>query len=166
MEHPYSACSHCDDHAKGLRVFKHMTEETNVRSNDFTFTSALAAYARLVSMSHGEQIHAHLMRMRLYQDLGFDNALVNMYAKCGCIGYAYDIFSKMVHHNLVSWNTIIAGFGSHGLGERAIELFEQMSAIGIRPDSITFIGLLTACNHAIAKPKPIPSPSLVRNLTW
>ncbi|KAL6316472.1 hypothetical protein AAG906_018175 [Vitis piasezkii] len=99
----------------GLRVFKHMTEETNVRSDDFTFTSALAACAGLASMSHGEHIHAHLMRTRLYQDLGVDNALVNMYAKCGCIGYAYDIFSKMVHHNLVSWNTIIAGFGSHGL---------------------------------------------------
>ncbi|RVW16124.1 Pentatricopeptide repeat-containing protein [Vitis vinifera] len=143
-----AACSHCDDHAKGLRVFKHMTEETNVRPDDFTFTSALAACAGLASMSHGKQIHAHLMRTRLYQDLGVDNALVNMYAKCGCIGYAYDIFSKMVHHNLVSWNTIIAGFGNHGLGERAVELFEQMNAIGIRPDSVTFIGLLTACNHA------------------
>ena len=54
----------------------------------------------------------------------------------------------MVHHNLVSWNTIIAGFGNHGLGERAVELFEQMNAIGIRPDSVTFIGLLTSCNHA------------------
>ncbi|RVW70396.1 Pentatricopeptide repeat-containing protein, chloroplastic [Vitis vinifera] len=108
----------------GLRVFKHMTEETNVRSDDFTFTSALAACAGLASMSHGKQIHAHLIRTRLYQDLGVDNALVNMYAKCGCIGYAYDIFSKMVHHNLVSWNTIIAGFGSHGLGERVVELFE------------------------------------------
>ena len=64
------------------------------------------------------------MRTRLYQDLGVDNALVNMYAKCGCIGYAYDILSKMVNHNLVSWNTIIVGFGSHGLGERAVELFE------------------------------------------
>nr|CAN82673.1 hypothetical protein VITISV_034253 [Vitis vinifera] len=147
-----AACAHCDDHAKGLRVFKHKTEETNVRSDDFTFTSALAACAGLASLSHGEQIHAHLMRTRLYQDLGVDNALVNMYAKCGCIG-------KMVHHNLVSWNTIIVGFGSHGLGERAIELFEQMNAIGIRPDSVTFIGLLTACNHATAKPKPIPSPS-------
>ena len=149
-----AACSHCDDHAKGLRVFKHMTEETNVRPDGFTFTSALAACAGLASMSHGEQIHAHLMRTRLYQDLGVDNALVNMYAKCGCIGYAYDTFSKMVHHNLVSWNTIIAGFGSHGLGERAVELFEQMNAIGIRPDSVTFIGLLTACNHATANTKP------------
>lgn len=143
-----AACSHCDDHAKGLRVFKHMTEETDVRPDDFTFTSALAACAGLASMSHGKQIHAHLMRTSLYRDLGVDNALVNMYAKCGCIGYAYDIFSKMVHHNLVSWNTIIAGFGNHGLGERAVELFEQMNAIGIRPDSVTFIGLLTACNHA------------------
>ena len=143
-----AACSHSDDHEKGLRVFKQMIEETNIRPDDFTFSSALAACAGLASMRHGKQIHAHLLRTRLYQDLGVDNALVNMYAKCGCISSAYDIYIEMVHHNLVSWNTIIVGFGNHGLGEKAVELFEQMNATGIQPDSVTFIGLLTACNHA------------------
>ncbi|KAK9292951.1 hypothetical protein L1049_020933 [Liquidambar formosana] len=144
-----AACSHCVDHVKGLRFFREMlTREIGVTPDDFTFASALAACAGLASMRHGKQIHAHLIRTRLYQDVGVGNALVNMYAKCGCIGYAYDVFNKMVHHNLVSWNTIIVGFGNHGLGERALELFEQMKANGVNPDSLTFVGLLVACNHA------------------
>ncbi|KAI4335368.1 hypothetical protein L6164_014018 [Bauhinia variegata] len=40
-----------------------------------------------------------------------------------------------------------AGFGNHGLGDRAIEIFELMQVMGVKPDSVTFVGLLVACNH-------------------
>ncbi|CAK7345743.1 unnamed protein product [Dovyalis caffra] len=143
-----SACSHCNDHEKALGAFKEMLTECSVRPDDFTFASALAACSGLASIGNGKQIHGHLIRTRLYQDVGVGNALVNMYAKCGCIGVAFDIFSKMEHQNLVSWNTMIAGFGNHGLGGKAIELFEKMRTRGVKPDSVTFVGLLTACNHA------------------
>jgi pentatricopeptide repeat protein len=43
---------------------------------------------------------------------------------------------------------MIAGFANHGLGGRAIDLFEEMKAMGLKPDSVTFVGLLMACNHA------------------
>ncbi|KAJ0031232.1 hypothetical protein Pint_14023 [Pistacia integerrima] len=143
-----AGCSHCMDHEKGLRVFKEMSNEYIVRPDEFTFTSALAACAGLASIRHGRQIHGHLVRARLNQDVGVGNALVNMYAKCGSIGYAYKVFDQMLHRNLVSWNTIITAYGNHGLGEMALELFEQMKAVGVNPDSVTFIGLLMACNHA------------------
>ncbi|XP_043697767.1 pentatricopeptide repeat-containing protein At3g53360, mitochondrial-like [Telopea speciosissima] len=142
-----AACSHCEDHAKSLRIFREMGNAVGVKPDDFTFTSALAASAGLASGRHGGQIHAYLIRTRPYQDVGVGNALMNLYAKCGCIGYAKSVFNHMVHHNLVSWNTIIAAFGNHGLGREAIELFEQMKAKGPQPDSLTFIGLLIACNH-------------------
>ncbi|XP_057980733.1 pentatricopeptide repeat-containing protein At5g16860-like [Malania oleifera] len=143
-----AACSHCVNHAKGLRVFKEMIKEISVRPDDFTFASALAACAGLASMRYGRQIHAHLIRTRLDEDVGVGNALVNMYAKCGCIGNAYTVFNQMGCRNVVSWNSIIAGYGNHGFGEKAVELFEQMEKIGVKPDSRTFVGLLTACNHS------------------
>ncbi|KAG8663219.1 pentatricopeptide repeat-containing protein At2g33680 isoform X1 [Manihot esculenta] len=143
-----TACCHCKDHEKALRVFKEMSSECCVRPDDFTFASVLAACAGLASIRHGKQIHAHLIRTRQYQDVGVGNALVNMYAKCGSIRNAYEIFSRMLHRNLVSWNTIIAGFGNHGHGAMALEHFEKMKAEGIQPDSVTFVGLLAACNHA------------------
>ncbi|XP_062077416.1 putative pentatricopeptide repeat-containing protein At3g15130 [Humulus lupulus] len=139
-----TACVHCADHAQGLRVFKQMN---GLRPDDFTFASVLAACAGLASIKHGKQIHAHLTRTRPYQDVGVGNALVSMYAKCGSIEYAYKVFDKMACHNLLSWNTIIAGFANHGLGQRAVEVFEQMKKIGEKPDSVTFVGLLMACSH-------------------
>ncbi|KAF3440446.1 hypothetical protein FNV43_RR18730 [Rhamnella rubrinervis] len=143
-----TACSHCNAHAKSLRIYEEMTNKYSVKPDDFTFASVLAACAGISSIRHGKEIHAYLTRTRLFQDVGVNNALVSMYAKCGSFGYAYIVFNKMLHHNLVSWNTIISGFGNHGLGVRALELFEQMKALGVKPDSVTFVGVLMACNHA------------------
>ncbi|OMP04839.1 hypothetical protein COLO4_09253 [Corchorus olitorius] len=143
-----AACSHCDDHEKSLRAFEEMLNAYHRRPDDFTFASILSACAALASILYGKQIHGHLIRTRLNHDVGVGNALTNMYAKCGSIGYAYNVFKRMSRHNLVSWNTIIAAFGNHGFGSRALELFEPMRAIGLEPDSVTFVGLLMACNHA------------------
>ncbi|KAK2969239.1 hypothetical protein RJ640_003473 [Escallonia rubra] len=143
-----AACSHFADYARGLTVFRKMTKEISVRPDDFTYTSVLAVCAGLASIPHGKQIHSHLIRTRLDKDVTVCNALVNMYAKCGCIEYAYTVFSQMGFRNLVSWNSIIAGYASHGLARKAVEIFEQMKERGINPDSVTFIGLLSACNHA------------------
>lgn len=143
-----AACSHYADYEKGLSVFKEMSNNHGERPNDFTFASILAACAGLASVQHGKQIHAHLIRMRLNQDVGVGNALVNMYAKCGLISCSYKLFNEILYRNVVSWNTIIAAHANHGLGGSALKLFEQMKAMGIKPDSVTFIGLLTACNHA------------------
>ncbi|XVE71883.1 hypothetical protein DITRI_Ditri10aG0187500 [Diplodiscus trichospermus] len=142
-----ATCSHLEDHEKSLRAFAEMFNEYHMRPDDFTFASALSACAALASILFGKQIHARLIRTRLNQDLGVGNALTNMYAKCGSIEYAYNVFNRMLHQNLVSWNTIIAAFGNHGLGSRALELFQQLRATGLEPDSVTFVGLLMACNH-------------------
>lgn len=98
-----------------MKIFKAMSNDHGVRLDDFTFASILAACAGLASVQHGKQIHAHLIRMRLNQEVGVGNALVNMYAKCGLISYSYKLFNKMLHRNVVSWNTIIAAHANHGL---------------------------------------------------
>ncbi|WVZ74915.1 hypothetical protein U9M48_023030 [Paspalum notatum var. saurae] len=49
---------------------------------------------------------------------------------------------------MLSWNTLISGFGKHGHARAAIAAFERMKESGTAPDSITFTGLLAACSHA------------------
>lgn len=152
-----AACSHCDDHKMGLRVFREMIKEeeeeeennTVIRCDEFSFASALSAIAGLASIHHGREIHAYLIRTRIFcQDVGLCNALMNMYAKCGFMIDAFNFFNQMTNRNLISWNTIIASFGNHGFGRRAVEMFEKMKEMGVKPDSVTFTGLLMACNHA------------------
>ncbi|XP_010545396.1 PREDICTED: pentatricopeptide repeat-containing protein At1g15510, chloroplastic-like isoform X2 [Tarenaya hassleriana] len=143
-----SACSHCGEEEKGLSAFRKMFSGADVNIDEFTFASVLTACSGLTSIHNGKQIHAHLIRARPNQDVEVENALVNMYAKCGFIGYAWAVFNRMNQHSLVSWNTMIAGLGNHGQGSKALELFDEMKNRGPEPDSVTFLNVLTACNHA------------------
>ncbi|XP_009587245.1 pentatricopeptide repeat-containing protein At4g33170-like [Nicotiana tomentosiformis] len=143
-----AACSRCDDHSKALGVFREMLEYFDGRPDEFTYASVLSASAGMGSMQFGRQIHANIIRTSSSVDIVGGNALVNMYAKCGCIQYAYTAFRLMTCHNLVSWNSVIAGFANHGHGKEVIKLFEEMKSVGLKPDSVTFLGLLIACNHA------------------
>ncbi|VFQ82328.1 unnamed protein product [Cuscuta campestris] len=143
-----AACSNCEDHQKALNIFRDMVKQFVTGVDDFSYASALSASAGMASVRLGGEIHAHLVRTRANMEIAVSNALVNMYAKCGCMQHAHAVFNLMHCHNLVSWNTIIAGFANHGHGRKAIQLYEEMQKHGFAPDSVTFLGLLTACNHA------------------
>ncbi|RDX64418.1 Pentatricopeptide repeat-containing protein, partial [Mucuna pruriens] len=96
----------------------------------------------------GKQIHAYVRKCDFSCVIPVYNALVHMYSIRGCIAYAYSVFSTMVARDLVSWNTIIGGFGTHGLGQTALKLLQEMSGSGVRPDLVTFSCVLSACSHS------------------
>jgi pentatricopeptide repeat protein len=50
--------------------------------------------------------------------------------------------------SVVSWTAIIGGYGIHGEGETAVELFDVMVRSGVRPDRTVFVSVLSACSHA------------------
>ncbi|XP_031275264.1 pentatricopeptide repeat-containing protein At1g33350-like [Pistacia vera] len=78
------------------------------------------------------------------------NALVDMYGKCGSLKEARRVFDGSTKRNLTSWNSMINCFALHGQSEKAISVFEEMIHCGrydVRPDGVTFIGLLKACTH-------------------
>ncbi|RWR76409.1 putative pentatricopeptide repeat-containing protein [Cinnamomum micranthum f. kanehirae] len=43
---------------------------------------------------------------------------------------------------------MVTGYGNHGYGREAVELFDEMVVSGITPDCVVFIGVLSACSHA------------------
>jgi pentatricopeptide repeat protein len=126
-----------------------MVAGANVRPDDFTFATALAACAELSLIRHGKQVHGHLVRSRADSDIAVGNAVVSMYAKCGHVAFAARAFAGLRGRtNLLSWNALISGFGRQADAKAAIEAFERMEEAGVAPDSVTFTGLLSACNHA------------------
>ena len=71
-----------------------------------------------------------------------------MYAKCGSLDRALQIFEEMPWKNVVCWNAMISGLAAYGRGQEAILLFTQMVEDGtVCPNDITFVGLLYACMH-------------------
>lgn len=70
-----------------------------------------------------------------------------MYAKCGNIEDARKVFKNMPEQDAVSWTAIIAGNAQHGFGKEALQLFDKMLWVGMKPDNITFLAVLMACTH-------------------
>ncbi|WZZ74329.1 pentatricopeptide repeat-containing protein At3g29230 [Brassica napus] len=110
--------------------------------------SILAACAESGLISLGMRVHSMIRMSNLSSNAHVLNALLDMYAKCGSIEKAFDVFNNMPKKDLVSWNTMLQGLGVHGHGKEALEIFSRMGKEGVRPDKVTFIAVLCSCNHA------------------
>ncbi|KAH9576291.1 hypothetical protein CY35_01G154600 [Sphagnum magellanicum] len=51
---------------------------------------------------------------------------------------------------MVTWNAMVFGHVKCGLGQKALELFQTMQQEDVQPDSVTFLGVLTACASMVA----------------
>ncbi|XP_057829729.2 pentatricopeptide repeat-containing protein At2g13600 [Cryptomeria japonica] len=120
----------------------------SMKLDEFSFAGALGACGCLAHIDCGKQVHALITKTAVGSRLVAGNALINMYGKCGSIEDAHKAFCEMSKRNMISWTAIIVGCAQHGQGKEALQLFEQMIQAGIKPNEITFIGVLTACSHA------------------
>ncbi|GAA0164286.1 hypothetical protein LIER_19961 [Lithospermum erythrorhizon] len=136
----------CDPN-EALNVYSRMESE-GVIPNCFTFTTVIAAVSNLAVLSGGEQVHGGIIRRGLQRNLALANALLSMYAKCGEVAYSLKVFNDMTSKDLVSWTSMMIAYGSHGYGEAAALLFDQMISSGIWPDRVVFMAVISACSHA------------------
>eukprot|EP00268_Persea_americana_P003962 TRINITY_DN11227_c0_g1_i1.p1 TRINITY_DN11227_c0_g1~~TRINITY_DN11227_c0_g1_i1.p1 ORF type:complete len:666 (+),score=94.08 TRINITY_DN11227_c0_g1_i1:372-2369(+) len=113
----------------------------------FTYASVLRAIGILSALEEGKQTHALVLKTGYVSNVLAQNGLVSMYARCGMIDDSKQVFFSMSGPDLVSWNSLLSGCAQHGYGSEAVELFEEMRRIGIRPDNTTFLSVLTACSH-------------------
>ncbi|KAL1219484.1 Pentatricopeptide repeat-containing protein [Cardamine amara subsp. amara] len=113
-----------------------------------SITSVLVAISSTASLRKGKSLHGYTLRLNIPSDTHLKNALIDMYVKCGFAKYAENIFCKMQHKSLITWNLMIYGYGSHGDCIRALSLFDEMKKAGELPDDVTFLSLISACNHS------------------
>ena len=92
-----------------------------------TFLSLLEASSVLANLCEGRILHSGIVDTGYENLIVVGNALISMYSKCGSLEDATNEFMRMVDHDVVSWNAIIAAYTQHGLGHEALELYKQMS---------------------------------------
>lgn len=131
---------------KAMKYFIQMQREC-VKPNEFTLASSLSGCSRIATLDSGQQLHSMAIKSGQSGDMFVASALVDMYAKCGCIEDAEVVFDGLVSRDTISWNTMICGYSQHGQGQKALQAFEVMLDEGILPDEVTFIGVLSACSH-------------------
>lgn len=141
-----SGCLLCGQPTKALRVIQQM-KFTGVKPNKFTMATAINACSGLASLDEGKKAHGIRIKLGTDVDACVDNALVDMYAKCGCMDGAWGVFNSMRERSVVSWTTLIMGFAQNGLPRDALNVFERMKLENVKPNYITFICILYACSQ-------------------
>ncbi|XP_028785215.1 pentatricopeptide repeat-containing protein At5g50990 [Neltuma alba] len=129
-----------------IRLFKEMLS-SEVEPDGFTFASTITGCARLGALSYAEWVHNLMIEKRIELNYILSSALIDMYANCGRINAAIELFESARRDDVSVWNAMINGLASHGLALDAFKVFSRMKTENIFPDSITFIGILTACSH-------------------
>ncbi|CAN6478967.1 unnamed protein product [Victoria cruziana] len=132
---------------EALELF-HKMQLDGVCPDAVTMASVLSACAQIGALDTGKWVHAYVERKKLRNDVVLSTSLIDMYCKCGLIDLAFQVFDGMQHRNLYSWNAMICGLAMHGLGHDALDCFACMENSCIRPNQITFVGVLCACCHA------------------
>ncbi|XP_004487896.1 pentatricopeptide repeat-containing protein At3g57430, chloroplastic [Cicer arietinum] len=124
-----------------------------IKPNSVTLMTVLPGCAALAALGKGKEIHAYAVKQMISKDVAVGSALVDMYAKCGCLNLSRTVFEQMSVRNVITWNVLIMAYGMHGKGEEALKLFRRMVAEGdknieIRPNEVTYIAIFAACSHS------------------
>ena len=123
-------------------------KEEGFQPNAVTYVSLLNDCGSAGALEWVKDVHRHILEKGHESDVRVGNALVHMYAKSGSIEDAQLVFERMEECNVMTWNIMIGGFGQHGRGQDALELFRKMKADGLVPDAYSFVALLSACSHS------------------
>ncbi|KAJ7542620.1 hypothetical protein O6H91_09G003400 [Diphasiastrum complanatum] len=139
----------CGCGEKALQVYRQMEFE-QVKPDTLTFVGVLNACASIKVLEEGKRIHRAIIQSGCQSDDFVGSALVDMYAKCGSIEDASNVFDSMHNRSTVCWNTMIAGFVKCGLGQKALESYGKMQLELVERDSVTFMAGLNACANVAA----------------
>ncbi|KAF2320859.1 hypothetical protein GH714_031379 [Hevea brasiliensis] len=131
---------------EAVALFREM-QIRRVKPDKFIVVSLLTGCAQTGSLEQGKWIHGFMDENRIPIDCVVGTALIEMYAKCGCVEKALEIFYGLREKDTASWTSIICGLAMNGKTVTALELFSKMKQVGAKPDDITFIGVLSACSH-------------------
>ncbi|CAN6233282.1 unnamed protein product [Urochloa humidicola] len=134
-------------HDEAIDCFRAMLLD-GVKPDYVTLIAVVSACAEVGALGLGMWVHRLVVRQGLERNVRVANSLIDMYARCGKVELASQVFHSMRKRTVVSWNSMIVGFAANGQCTDAIELFEEMRRQGFRPDAVTLTGVLTACSHA------------------
>ncbi|XP_023634492.1 pentatricopeptide repeat-containing protein At4g16470 [Capsella rubella] len=130
----------------GLYIYYDM-RQNRIVPDQYTFASVFRACSALASLEHGMKAHAVMIKCHIKPNIIVDSALVDMYFKCSSLSDGHKLFDQLSTRNVVTWTSLMSGYGYHGKVSEVLKCFDKMKEEGCRPNPVTFLVVLTACNH-------------------
>lgn len=132
------------------------------KPNLITALALLPACVGVAALNLVKEIHGFSVRNCIYPHPHLSSGLVESYGRCGCLRYAHRVFDEMPDRDVVTWSTMVSAYALHGEADAAFSVFKQMESAKVRPDGVTFLGVLKACSHAGLADKALKYFELMR----
>ncbi|KAL9298888.1 Pentatricopeptide repeat-containing protein [Arabidopsis thaliana] len=142
-----SGCVQSGRASTAFEVFHQMMLTGGLLPDAITIASLLAGCSQLCCLNLGKELHGYTLRNNFENENFVCTALIDMYAKCGNEVQAESVFKSIKAPCTATWNSMISGYSLSGLQHRALSCYLEMREKGLKPDEITFLGVLSACNH-------------------
>ncbi|KAE8790896.1 pentatricopeptide repeat-containing protein [Hordeum vulgare] len=138
----YSRAGQPDD---SLETFARARRSAGVRADRFTYAAALAACSRAGRLREGKAVHALSVLEGIAGGVFVSNSLVSMYARCGDMGQARQVFDAADERDDVSWNALVSGYVRAGAQDDMLRVFALMRRSGIGLNSFALGSVIKCC---------------------
>lgn len=140
-----SAYIRLGDSIRTLELY-HKMQLDGVMPDKYVLSCMLTACGSAGTIHQGRILHNQTMVMRdLDIDTALENNLIDMYAKCGSLEDARNVFDNSPNRDSVSWGVMILGYARHDHAMSSLELLRECQEMGVMPDKYMFSGVLKAC---------------------
>ncbi|XP_057835616.2 pentatricopeptide repeat-containing protein At3g12770 [Cryptomeria japonica] len=112
-----------------------------------TMMNVLPAFSESGDLRQCKCMHEYIVRNGFDLDCFVGSSLIDMYARCGSIKTARQLFDKMSQRDVVSWTAMIVGYVHNGYARKALTLFHQMVQENIVPNSTAITSAISACGQ-------------------
>ncbi|XP_019054914.1 PREDICTED: pentatricopeptide repeat-containing protein At2g04860 [Nelumbo nucifera] len=123
-----------------------------VKPNGHTFSLLIKSCAfsssvsdSLAAIQEANQIQTYLIKTGFDRFVHVGTALLDLYAKNGCVFTAHQLFEDMPDRDLVSWNALICGYSRNGYDAEALEVFIELLRQGLSPCRTTLVCVIPSC---------------------
>ncbi|KAH6826562.1 Tetratricopeptide repeat superfamily protein [Perilla frutescens var. hirtella] len=143
------ACYAQNNRAKeALQLFDEMVKpNARFQPDKRALSSAISACSQLGDSEYGSRIESYMKELGIRMDDHLATSFIDLYAKCGNMDKAQELFNALQRRDLVAYTAMIIGCGINGKAREAIKLFDEMIDSGIVPNMVTFTGILSAYCH-------------------
>uniref|UniRef100_A0A7N0ZY09 Pentatricopeptide repeat-containing protein n=1 Tax=Kalanchoe fedtschenkoi TaxID=63787 RepID=A0A7N0ZY09_KALFE len=136
---------HNGDYDEGLNVFREMLAE-GFKFDETTLVTVLSTCAKVGNLEMGLRAKQLIDDNNLRLNVIVTTAILEMFVKCGAVDEARNEFDRMGNsRDVVAWSAMIAGYAQNGRPNEALDLFDKMESVGMEPNDVTVVSILSAC---------------------
>ena len=142
-----TGCVEIGHSEKALSHFEEMQVE-GIIPDCVAFVCGMKACGSIGASFKGQEMHGEIIKRGLEKEINIGNTLINMYAECGLLVAAQQVFDNLPSRDLISWNVLMSAYAQLGESEKVFQIFDTMIALeGLYPDMVAILSVFNACNH-------------------